>query len=362
MLKLFRRKFRLANSNHIPDGTMTKEELDFLQKDFAHWGEAYFRSEESGERRLSFFIGVVTAALGGLGFLATRGQQVDLNSVRGLGIATSLTLVVLGQLTLLRIIRRNAASDGYLHALSVIRRHIVPGSLVEAYTSRLPRGRSVWTGGLAYIVAFVSAGLGAMAAWLAYQSVLPALGALVVLVVLQAMIEIPWLERRARAAGGRAPNTFRPGVGLLVSNGAGKVLALERRDVRGAWQLPQGGVEEGEELEAAAWRELGEETGLTTDQVALVGRGSFWIGYELPQHLRSAKTGRGQVQQWFHFRSRTPGLMPQSAGSDEAARLEWKALSAVVEGAVEFRRPVYEMVAREFDVELKDEIRARTAG
>jgi putative (di)nucleoside polyphosphate hydrolase len=339
---------------------MTKEELEFLQKDFDHWGESYFRSEEGGERRLSFFIGVVTAALGGLGFLAKKGDQFDLESVHGLSIATSLALVLLGQLTLLRIVRRNAATTGYLHALDVIRRRIVPGSLVDAYTARLPRGRSPWTGGMAYVVAFVSAALGAMAAWFAYQSVLLALGVLVVLFVLQAAIEIPWLEcsakaSRTQASGGRPPNTFRPGVGLLVSDGTGQVLALERRDKPGAWQIPQGGVEDGEELEAAAWRELGEETGLTKDQVVLVGRGPFWIGYELPQCLRSAKTGRGQVHRWFHFRSRTRGMTPPTAGNKEVARLEWRAISAVVEGAVEFRRPVYEMLAREFGVELRNE-------
>ena len=70
----------------------------------------------------------------------------------------------------------------------------------------------------------------------------------------------------------------------------------------GAWQLPQGGLDEDEEPLAAARRESTEETGLPAAALELVTTLPDLLAYELPADLRSVKTGRGQVQYWFLFR------------------------------------------------------------
>ena len=143
---------------------------------------------------------------------------------------------------------------------------------------------------------------------------------------------------------------FRAGVGLLIANRDGRLLAFERTDIPGAWQLPQGGLEPGEDVEEAAWRELEEETGLTAHEVDLEVVSEGWTVYELPPEMRRAKTGRGQVHRCFLFRLRKgEELPPMPEGpAAEFRDRRWVAISQIATDAVSFRRPVYRMVARWF--------------
>lgn len=104
---------------------------------------------------------------------------------------------------------------------------------------------------------------------------------------------------------------------MVVRREDGAVLACERADTPGSWQLPQGGVDPGENAVEAAWRELSEETGLTRADVRLVSELPEWIVYEWPPELRTAtrKFGdsvRGQAQKWFLF-----GVIPPDDGPDD---------------------------------------------
>jgi len=112
---------------------------------------------------------------------------------------------------------------------------------------------------------------------------------------------------------GREPRSqfFRANVGVVVLNAEGEVLALEREGYAGSWQLPQGGLEVGEEPADAARRELGEETGLRWDQLQLLGEYPEWLAYELDEDMRGPDTGRGRVQIWFYVR-----LVDPAAGID----------------------------------------------
>ena len=141
---------------------------------------------------------------------------------------------------------------------------------------------------------------------------------------------------------------FRAGVVAVVTNSAGQVMAFERSDVPGAWQLPQGGIDAGEATEVAAWRELFEETGLGPDQVDLVGEYPEWTAYEWPAELRAAGKGRGsnrfgQAQRWFVFSVRSDDIEPVPDGV-EFSTWRWVERDWLIEQVVEFRRPSYRKV------------------
>jgi putative (di)nucleoside polyphosphate hydrolase len=135
---------------------------------------------------------------------------------------------------------------------------------------------------------------------------------------------------------------FRANVGLAVLDSAGQVLLLRRADHPEAWQLPQGGLEPGETPAAAAWRELGEETGLSAADAELDTVMDHWLGYELPKQMRSAKTGRGQVQLWHIFRLTGPDVTVKPG--PEFTESRWADWDDAIANAVPFRQPIYRQV------------------
>ena len=137
---------------------------------------------------------------------------------------------------------------------------------------------------------------------------------------------------------------FRAGVGAVIANDRGQVLIGERRDHRGSWQFPQGGIEDGETPDEAVYREIDEETGIARRDLQLVARYPHWLCYELPPPMRSPKTGLGQAQRWFLFRVKAgrSGLITKP--HPEFRRYAWVSFDAAVRRAVIFKRPVYRSV------------------
>ena len=146
-------------------------------------------------------------------------------------------------------------------------------------------------------------------------------------------------------------------MGAVLVNPAGLVLVARRANFpnaegpAGGWQLPQGGIDADEDPRSAVLRELAEEIG--TDRAEIIGEHPDWLFYDLPEHLIGVALHgrwRGQRQRWFALRF---------TGADSDIRLDadphpefdawrWAPLADLPELAVDFKRPIYEILARSF--------------
>ncbi|HTN10304.1 MAG TPA: RNA pyrophosphohydrolase [Acetobacteraceae bacterium] len=150
---------------------------------------------------------------------------------------------------------------------------------------------------------------------------------------------------------------YRANVGAVLFNAEGRVFVARRADLPntegspGGWQLPQGGIDEGEDPRGAVLRELAEEIG--TDRAEIIGEHPGWLSYDLPPDLLGvALRGRfrGQRQRWFALRF---------LGGDADIRLDadphpefdawrWAALAELPLLAVPFKRDIYLVLAESF--------------
>lgn len=141
---------------------------------------------------------------------------------------------------------------------------------------------------------------------------------------------------------------YRPCVGVMLINDHGQVFTGERIDTPGAWQMPQGGIDKGEDAKAAALRELGEEIGLTPDQVVVLKETQEWVTYDLPQHLLGKAWGgkyRGQKQRWFLMRlTANEDAINIATEHPEFNAWKWSAPDQMLDEIVPFKRDVYQTV------------------
>ena len=150
---------------------------------------------------------------------------------------------------------------------------------------------------------------------------------------------------------------YRPCVGVMLTNGRGGVFVGSRidREAGEAWQMPQGGIDKGEDLVEAARRELFEETGVRS--IEIIAESRDWLNYDLPPHLLGkALKGkyRGQAQKWF---------LARFTGEDREIRLDlhepefeawkWLPVDDLPMLIVPFKKALYEALVAEFGPAVK---------
>ena len=140
---------------------------------------------------------------------------------------------------------------------------------------------------------------------------------------------------------------YRPCVGIMLFNKDGKVFVGKRIDQTvESWQMPQGGIDKGEEPRDAALRELEEEAGTTKAQI--IAEMEEWVTYDLPEHLIGlAFHGKykGQKQKWFALRfTGTDSDIDLTRHDPEFSDYRWVDLKELPELIVPFKRETYRQV------------------
>jgi putative (di)nucleoside polyphosphate hydrolase len=146
---------------------------------------------------------------------------------------------------------------------------------------------------------------------------------------------------------------YRRCVGIMLLDRAGRVFVGRRVNVEvgEAWQMPQGGVDRGEDLRAAALRELAEETGIT--EVDVLAEAPQWFNYDLPaEAIGVALKGRfrGQTQKWFamRFLGEDKDIDLARHTPQEFNAFRWVDIDELVDLIVPFKREVYQQVVDAF--------------
>lgn len=146
---------------------------------------------------------------------------------------------------------------------------------------------------------------------------------------------------------------YRKNVGVMLVNEDGHVWVGQRLDSEvPAWQMPQGGIDEGENPREAALRELEEETGVSAKLVTVLAESKDWIGYDLPHDIVPKiwkGRYRGQEQKWFLFRFHgVDADITIEVKHPEFSEWRWLPADQMVDAIVPFKREVYEKVVAEF--------------
>jgi putative (di)nucleoside polyphosphate hydrolase len=142
---------------------------------------------------------------------------------------------------------------------------------------------------------------------------------------------------------------YRLCVGIMLMNAEGRVFVGKRIDSPDAWQMPQGGIDEGETPQQAAMRELGEEVGC--DRAVILGETAGWLDYDLPDHLLGRLWGgryRGQRQKWVacRFTGQDCDINIKTA-EPEFDAWQWVPADALLTMIVPFKRATYAAVLQE---------------
>ncbi len=145
--------------------------------------------------------------------------------------------------------------------------------------------------------------------------------------------------------------TYRHSIGFMMIDSKKRVFLGKRcwpKDSPYRFQMPQGGIEEGETPEQALFREMREEIGLTPDKVDILAESKEWVTYELPKHMRT--TIDGNKQKWFllYFKGDSKDFIFTNEKHPEFCGARWVQPKKVPYFVIPFKRKVYRQVLNEF--------------
>ena len=144
---------------------------------------------------------------------------------------------------------------------------------------------------------------------------------------------------------------YRPCVGIMLINQQGDIFGGQRLDNRAeAWQMPQGGIDEGEDVETACFREMREEIG--TNKADILRLHPDWLNYDIPRPLADnlwSGAFRGQTQKWvaLRFTGEDTDINIQTE-DPEFISWQWLSPDELIQRAVPFKRDVYTNIMAEF--------------
>ena len=310
---------------------LKEDAKDLLLEDYRYFTDSFWKNEQTGETRVNWYIGIVTAAAGGLVGLTSAEHRPHGEPLRLIFVASLFALLVFGIITLLRIVKRNKATDGYKRGIDVVREmftdhfdgdHI----LLHYYPFRKKKkasGKSVTRrlGGLTHTVLTInSLLLAGLAAALVFPLHSDALSrqlsstyiAATVAFVLAFAGQFFWVKRTEKTARLKLRARDATHAGGVVYRGQNAspqyLLVGPREEVANQWIFPKGHIDPGEESWKTALREVREETGVLAQLFCLAGRNEFKAGkekviakYYLMEYFSEVEPEESRRMGWFKF-------------------------------------------------------------